>query len=149
MARQNQETLFAEWDAEQKQLQEEKEEEERRNWKMDSDLSSATLTITPVELEDGSVVYRLSDAVEVVPYPNPLTFGGSWGGGTVRSKAEARAAEKLFLKTLSTWDICDESFLKDHGMTRISVVWKEKETRIQYLNARRAEREEEQPLLLV
>ena len=149
MARQVQD-MFAGWEAEQRKQKEEREEEERRNWKMDSELSSATLTITPIELEDGSVVYRMREAVEVCPYPNPLSFGGSWGGGgDVRSKAEVRAAEKLFLETLSTWDIIDESFLKDHGMTRISVVWEDKVTHVKYLNDQRAEREEEQPLLLV
>jgi len=149
MTRRKQESLFAEWDAEQEQLQAAQKEEERRNWKMDSELSSATLTIRPVEMEDGSVVYHLSDAIEIRPYPNPLSFGGSWGSGTVLSEAEARAAEKLFLETLSSWDIIDQSFLKDHGMTRISVVWEDKVTPVKYLNDQRAEREEEQPLLLV
>lgn len=142
MARQRQENMLAEWEAEEK-------EERKRSWKMDSDLSSATLTIRPVELEDGSVVYHLRDAVEIRPYPNPLSFGGSWGSGTVHSEAEAKEAERLFLDKLSTWSIMDMGYLKENGMTRIEVVWEEKKTRVQNLNAMRAKSGDEQPLLLV
>lgn len=149
MARRKQESLFAEWDAEQEQLKKEKEEDEKRNWKLDSELSSATLTIRPVELDDGSVVYHLSTAVEVRPYPNPISFGGSWGGGTVESEAEAKEAEKLFLETLSTWSIMNMGHLKERGMTRIEVVWEEKMTITRSRNDKRADRGEEQPLLLV
>ena len=149
MPRLKQENLFAAWDADQEKLKKEDEEKEKREWKMDSELSSATLTITPVEREDGTVVYLMSSAVEIKPYPNPLSFGGSWGNGAVHSLEEAKEKEKLFLETLSTWDKMDESFLKDHGMTRIEVVWKEKETRLEHRNFRRAEAEEAQPLLLV
>ena len=148
MARHGQGTLFAEWEAQQRKLQEEKEAEERRTWQMDSELSSATLTITPVELKDGRVVYSLNEAVEVKPYPNPLTFGGSWGSGRVDSEIEAMEKEQLFLETLSTWDIIDESFLKAHGMTRIKVVWAPKVSRLQHLNDRRAEDGEAQGLLI-
>jgi len=122
MTRQRQLSLLDEWD-----------EEEKRNWKMDSDLSSATLTITPVELEDGRVVYRWSDAIKILPYPNPLHYGGSWGGGSVDSEAKAKELARRFLETLSTWDIIDESFLLAHGMTRIKVIWQDKVTRTQPL----------------
>ena len=142
-------TLFAEWDAEQRRLKEEKDAEEKRTWQMDSELSSATLTITPVELADGKVVYRLHDAIEILPYPNPLGFGGSWGSGSVDSEIEAMEREQLFLKTLSTWDIMDHGSLKDHGMTRISVVWEDRTTSLQHLNGQRAKAGEDQPLLLV
>ena len=148
MARQEQRGLFAEWDAEQEKLKKEREEEEKRNWKMDSEQSFARLTITPVELDGGSVIYELNTAVEVYPYPNPIMFGGSWGGGTVKSEAEAKQATKLFLKTLSTWSILNESFLKGHGMTRIEVVWEEKMTKTQFWNDKRAKYGEEQPLLV-
>ena len=133
--------MFADWEVE-------TEAKARHDWKMDSELSSATLTITPIEVEDGSVIYHLADAVEVLPYPNPLSFGGCWGNCTVDSEAEVKEREKLFLETLSTWDIINDSRLKGHGMTRIKVVWNEKRTRIKNLNARRAARGEEQPLLL-
>ena len=142
MARQRQENMLAEWEAEEK-------EEKKRNWKMDSDLSSATLTITPVELEDGSVVYHLRDAVEIRPYPNPLSFGGAWGSGAVHSEAEAKEAERLFLDKLSTWSIMDMGYLKENGMTNIKVVWKEKETKVQNLNAMKAKSGDKQPLLLI
>ena len=149
MSRQSKQNLFAEWDVKQEKLKQEAEEEEKRSWKMDSDLSSATLTITPVEREDGSVIYRMRDAVEIRPYPNPLSFGGSWGGGTAQSLEEAKEKEKLFLETLSTWDIINDGFLKDHGMTRIEVIWEEKETRLEHVNNRIAEHEDAQPLLLI
>lgn len=149
MVRQKQESLFAEWDAEQEKSKQEKKEDEKRNWKLDSELSSATLTIRPVELDDGSVVYHLSTAVEVRPYPNPISFGGSWGSGTVESEAEAKEAEELFLETLSTWSIMSNGHLKERGMTRIEVVWEEKMTRTRFRNDKRADRGEEQPLLLV
>jgi len=142
MTRQRQENMLAEWEAEEK-------EERKRSWKMDSDLSSATLTITPVELEDGSVVYHLRDVVEICPYPNPLSFGGTWGTSTVQSEAEAKEAEKLFLETLSTWPIMNMGYLKENGMTNIKVVWKEKETKVQNLNAMKAKSGDKQPLLLV
>jgi len=142
MTRQRQENMLAEWEAGEK-------EERKRSWKMDSDLSSATLTITPVELADGSVVYHLSDAVEIRPYPNPLSFGGAWGTGTVQSEAEAKEAEKLFLETLSTWPTMNMGYLKENGMTNIKVVWKEKETKVQNLNAMKAKSGDKQPLLLI
>lgn len=142
-------TLFAEWEAEQRKLQEEKDAEEKRNWQMDSELSSATLTISPVEKADGSVVYHLHDAIEIHPYPNPLMFGGVWGSATVNSEIEAMEREQLFLETLSTWDIIDHGSLKEHGMTRISVVWEDQVTRVQHANDRRAKAGEDQPLLLV
>jgi len=134
--------MLAEWEAEEK-------EEKKRSWKMDSDLSSATLTITPVELEDGSVVYHLRDAIEIIPYPNPLSFGGTWGTSTVQSEAEAKEAEKLFLETLSTWPTMNMGYLKENGMTNIKVVWKEKETKVQNLSAMKAKSGDKQPLLLI
>ena len=136
-----QENMFAGWEAEQ-------EEKKEREWKMDSELSSATLTITPVDT-DGTVVYHMSEAIEIRPYPNPLGFGGSWGSMTAYSEEEAKEKEKLFLETLSTWDIINDGFLKDQGMTRIEVVWKEKETRLEHVNNRIAEHEDAQPLLLI
>ena len=141
--------MFADWDVKQEKLKQEAEEEEKRSWKMDSDLSSATLTITPVEREDGSVIYRMRDAVEIRPYPNPLSFGGSWGGGTAQSLEEAKEKEKLFLETLSTWGIIDVGFLKDQGMTRIEVIWEKKETQLERRNFQRGDREGAQPLLLI
>ena len=66
-----------------------------------------------------------------------------------RIEAEAKEAEELFLETLSTWSIMSNGHLKERGMTRIEVVWEEKMTRTRFRNDKRADRGEEQPLLLV
>lgn len=137
MPQKRQLSFLDEWDA-----------QERRTWQMDSDKSSATLTITPVELGDGRVVYRWRDAIEIHPYPNPLHFGGSWGGGGGGTEEDARAKEQCFLETLSSWDIIDHSDLKAHGMTRITVVWEDKVTRTQHGNDLRAAAGEDQQLLM-
>jgi len=134
--------MFADWEVE-------TEAKKKREWKMDSELSSATLTIIPVEREDGTVIYLMSDAVEIRPYPNPLSFGGSWGSSRAYSLEEAKEKEKLFLEKLTTWGVMDYSFLKDQGMTNIKVIWEEKETQLERMNNRRAEREVDQPLLLI
>ena len=134
-------SLLTEWEKEQKKLKAEEEEKAKLEWKMDSQASFARLTITPVELESGGVIYDLDDAIEIKPYPNPIGFGGCWGSGVAKTLKEAKQSEKSFLKNLSTWSIINHKSLYDRGLTNVEVVWKEKTTRAGLLNQKRAELE--------
>lgn len=141
-------SLLTKWEEEQKKLKAEEEEKAKRDWMMDSKTSFALLTITPVELEGGRVIYDIDEAMEIKPYPNPIGFGGCWGSGTAKTLAEAKKAERDFLKNLSTWSIINHRSLKDRGMTNIKVVWKEKTTRTGLYNQKRIEAGEAQQLLI-
>jgi len=86
-------------------------------WQMDSEKSYASLTITPIETQDGSY-YEYSERLEVRPYPNPLGHGGMSGGGRAKDEAGLEKVIASFHAEVERW--------KKHGLTNIKVEREEK-----------------------
>lgn len=69
-------------------------EKERAAWMMDSEQSFAKVIVQPITTPEG-LVYSFQSELTIRPYPNPFTFGGAYGGGTVKTTEEIVELPKL------------------------------------------------------
>lgn len=90
----------------------------KENWKLDTAQSHAYLTITPTVRGDERF-FALHEGLEIKPYPNPLGFGGIWGGSIAKDREELEQRIKKFLEYLESW--------KARGLVRITITEEEKE----------------------
>ncbi|MDD5510452.1 MAG: hypothetical protein PHI12_06565 [Dehalococcoidales bacterium] len=82
-------------------------------WRMDPEQSSAVLEIQPL-ISETTRYYQLSTHIAIRPYPNPLMYGGMYGGDTVKDENEVDAAIARFNNIVEN--------LKANGMTKIQIV---------------------------
>lgn len=96
---------------------------EQDAWRMDPKESFAQLEVIPVRTSEG-LRYHLNSEVAIRPYPNPLSWGGSWGGDVAHTKKDLRAKIAEFRKQF-------ETYYKVHGMERIEVVTRPETVRVE------------------
>jgi len=82
------------------------------SWRMDKEASFAKLTIEPV-ISAQHKFYRCDSSITVRPYPNPVTYGGMYGGSSAKDEGEL---EKVIASFNSEVDR-----LKKYGMERVEI----------------------------
>ena len=80
------------------------------------------MEITPVRSADG-LVYHLSYAIKIKPYPNPFSYGGMCGGGAVKTQEELDQAIAKFN------DQADA--LRSNGMEKVEIVTHEETVKVE------------------
>ena len=93
----------------------------KENWELDPVQSHAYLTITPT-VRGEERFFTLHEGLEIKPYPNPLGFGGMWGGSVAKDREELEQRKKKFLEYLKPW--------KARGLVRITIKEEEEEEEI-------------------
>lgn len=104
---------------------------EKESWRLDLEKSLARLTITPVK-EGDNTYYDIDEVIEIRPYPNPFGFGGMWGMGVVRSKAEVERRIKWFKGFIKPW--------QERGLNKVEIIRRPQVTRAELKNLNRKER---------
>ncbi|MBL7061251.1 MAG: hypothetical protein ISS54_00755 [Dehalococcoidia bacterium] len=66
-----------------------------REWRMDPAESNMLLEITP-RISSGGTSYHCYTSITIRPYPNPCTFGGSYGGQVVETEEALEHALAVF-----------------------------------------------------
>jgi len=85
------------------------DEFEREQWRMDSQNSFALFEWGKV-IRGEETYYRISESIEIRPWPNPHTFGGMWGSSSAKTIADVELAKTRFFEYVSQF--------KKWGMTR-------------------------------
>lgn len=80
---------------------------------MDGEQSHATLTITPTVTPEGKY-YDCNITIAIRPYPNPLSYGGMFGGQTARDEEELEQVISSFTQQVES--------LKKQGMRRVEII---------------------------
>lgn len=81
------------------------------------------MEITPVRKSDGTVHYNVSETIEIRPYPNPFSYGGSYGGGGADTKEQLDQAIARFQ--------AQADGLKQYGMEKIEVITHEEQVKVE------------------
>jgi len=86
---------------------------EKESWRLDPEKSFARLTITPVK-EGDNTYYDIDEVIEIRPYPNPFGFGGMYGMGVTKSKAEVERRIKYFKGWTKEWE--------ERGLNKVEII---------------------------
>ena len=71
--------------------------EQKEEWRLDPVKSFALFEWQTV-IRGEETFYRISESLEIRPYPNPLGFGGMWGGSSAKTLEDvAERKDRFFL----------------------------------------------------
>ena len=94
-----------------------------RLWELDKEESFARLTITPVR-EGDKRYYQCNEEIVIRPYPNPMMWGGMWGGRVAHTREEIKAVIKDF-----NWWVARA---KELGLEKVEIIEMPEVTRTEY-----------------
>jgi hypothetical protein len=97
---------------------------ERDQWRLDPEKSYCDFTWQPVIVR-GEKRYWVRTTIEIRPYPNPLSYGGSYGSSTCQTLEDVEQAKAAFLKEAEHWRVNGMTRFTEHeeGLVNLDYRW--------------------------